>query len=253
MKLDPAKMKLHRAFAGLMAAAALLAGPPAWAAPVARTAQVELGDGAIAIPVPAGFGGPTATPALLRDLAAKALPTSNRFVGILLPQDYLDALAAGQPKQRLSRYLLLQTLRREEAAGITTPEFESIREQFRHNADAILLQGKDIAKPNLDRAAKAVGDLTGDKTIAIDAGTMKSLGIFEEQPDAFSMATVQPVTGTSQAGTHKFMQVMAMTIVLIDRKPMLASVYSDYESQADIDWAEGLMHDWLKRVKELNP
>ena len=246
-------MKLHRAFANLLALAALVAGQAAHAGAAPDTAQVALGDATIAIAVPTGFGEPSATPALLRDLTAKALPNGTRFIGILLPQDYLDALGAGKHPQRLSRYLLLQTLRREETVGISAPEFDSIKDQFRHNADAIFLQAKGMAKENLDRAAKQVGDLTGDRTIAIDAGTMKSLGIFEEHPDAISLATVQPVTGTSQAGTQKFMQVMAMTMVLIHRKPMLASVYSDYQSQADIDWAEGLIRDWLKRLNELNP
>ena len=245
-------MTLRRFLAILAAAAAVLASTATSAEPVERSVSVALGDGTVVLPVADGFAEPAATPEVLRGIITRALPSTNRFMAMMLSQDFLDRRAAGEPVH-LGRYFLVQTYRGAEQAGMSTDDFEQVKAMFRKQGGAILSGSKAAAQEGIDRAAKDVGDITGDKSVAIKTGDVKTLGVFDEQDNSISLATVQPITATDKTGSRTTNQVMALAIVRVQGKPVGVSVYSDYGSQVDVDWAERQITAWVKRLNELNP
>jgi hypothetical protein len=245
-------MNLRRILTALLAGTVLVAHSLAIAAPVARTATVALGNGEVLLPVPDGFADPEVTPALMRKLMAEALPTTNRFIAVMLSQDFLDRRAAGEPVH-LTRYLLVQTYRDSEQTGMDKAVFEQVKSMFRKQASEMLKNGQAIAQDGIDRLAKDVGKITGDKATAIKTGPMTSLGVFGETDNSISLATVQPLTTSDKNGSRTSNQVMALSVVLISGKPIGVSVYSQYDSPSDIVWAEDQVRDWVKRINDLNP
>ena len=245
-------MTLRRLLATLAAAAALFSTAAAHAAPVSRSASVPFGKANVQLPVPDGFADPSATPPTALGIMTKALPESNRLIAMMLSQDFLDRRAAGDPVH-LSRYILVQTYRAAEQAGMSTDDFGQLKDMFRKQGDQILKGTQATAQEGIDRAAKDVGRITGDKSVSFKTGEMKTLGVFDEQPNSISLATLQPVTTSDKNGSRSKNQVMAMSIVRIAGRPVGVSIYSDYDSPADIDWAERQVTAWVKRLNELNP
>jgi hypothetical protein len=245
-------MTLRRLLATLVATAALFATAAATsAAPIARSVSVPLGDGNVVLPVPEGFADPSVTPETLRGIIAKALPDTNRFMAMMMSQEYLDRRAGGEAVP-LTRYLLVQTYRGAEQAGMSADDFEQVKAMFRKQGGDILKSSRAMAQEGIDRAAKDVGDLTGDKSVSVKTGELTSLGVFDEQPNSISLASVQPITASNKNGSHSTNQVMALSIVRIGNKPVGVSVYSEFNSQADVDWAERQVTAWVKRLNELN-
>ena len=244
-------MKIARLLAALAAWTALVVAPGVRAdAPDATS--VTLGRHDVSLPVPEDFADPSSVPPEQHVLAERLTPPNNRLLALMLTKDYLAQRAAGD-KPHMSRYLLVQTIRAAEDSAIDAALFEQLKAQLRQNADAWLAKARDTAKPQADAAIHEVGKQVGDPAVSVEMGAMKSLGIFDEHPDSIALATVQPIAATTSAGQHAFNQVMAFGIVLVDRRPVLAALYSDYDSQADIDWAEQRMRAWIARVRELNP
>ena len=245
-------MTLRHLLAMFAAATALLATTAAGAAPAPRAASVPFGKESVLLPVPDGFADPSATPEAVRGIMARALPESNRFMAMMLSQEFLDRRAAGDPVH-LSRYILVQTYRSAELAGMSVDDFGQLKYLFRKQGDDILKGSRAGAQEGIDRVTKDVSRITGDKSVSFKTGEMTALGVFDEQPNSISLATLQPVTSTDKNGSRSRNQVMAMSVVRIAGRPVGVSIYSDCDSQADIDWAERQVTAWVKRLNELNP
>ena len=244
-------MKTARFLAALAAWTTLLAAPGAQAG-APDGASITLGHHNVWLPVPVDFADPSSTPPEQRAIADRLTAPSNRMLAVMLTQDYLARRSAGD-KPHLSRYMLVQTIRAVEDPGVDAPSFEQLKAQFRQNADAFLAKARADNQPQTDAAIQDLGRQIGDPTMSVKMGAMKSLGIFDEHPDSIALATVQPIAATASGGQHGFNQVMALGVVLLHHRPLLAAIYSDYESEGDIDWAEQRMRTWIARVHELNP
>jgi hypothetical protein len=235
-----------------LAAGAMIAITPAASAASADGTDVTLGNRSLKLPVPAGFAPPASTAPDQRALAERMTRAEDRLLAVMLPQDYVAHRAAGD-KPHMSRYMLVKTMRDGEQAGVDEPTFEQAKTQFRANAEAMLNKAREDVRSRNDEVVAEVGRKVGDTSASIEMGAVKSLGVFDEHRDSIALATVQPISSSTNAGKKTFNQVMAFAIVLVHRKPVLATVYSDYGSQADIDWAENLIRAWVVRVGELNP
>jgi hypothetical protein len=239
----------HALLAFLTSIALVATSPLAFA--VDKSVTVSLGDGTVLLPVLPGFADPSATPQPIRELMARSMPATNRFVALMPMQDFLDRRAAGEPAA-MSRYMMVQTVRAHEQNGVSRAEFERIKAMLRQQSDAMAREGAKQAQDGIDLAAKEVGRMNGDSQLALKAGVPRSLGVFDETPDSISLAQVTPITRTDQNGVRTVYQASAMSIVLVRDKPVSAIVYSAYQSQADVDWTEREVLDWVKRYTALN-
>lgn len=243
-------MNLPRAFAVI--ALALLATTTAIATPDVHYTET-LGDAAVEVPVLDGFTPPATTPKVLRDLFEHSLPAQYRLSGISLQQAFVDSARAGDTTAKMSRYAIAAVNRSFEDQSISPELFDAFKAQFRQAGNAALREAEARAATGLDRMSKEVGKITGDVATSIKVGQTRSLGVFDERPNSIAMATVHTVTIENGQNKGSTPQVMAMAIARVRGKPLLFYVYSNYESDADIDWAEDQVRAWLTRLDELNP
>ena len=236
-----------------LALAVALASPLA-AADDARVSSVSasLGTDTIELPVLDDFTYPGEVPPVIRDITARATPASNRFIAVMMPRPYLQELMTGK-RSYLTRYLVVQTIRAGEQMVMPDNAFEQVRRTFRSDAQALLKRSQDATRARSAQAVHDTGTTLGDPAMTVETGPMKSLGVFDDEPDAIALASVQPITSSSSGGgIRKFNQVSAMAIVAVHRKPLLVTLNAEYESQEDIDWAEQQAREWIRRVRELN-
>lgn len=242
-------MTLRRTLAALLAGAALLASPLAFG--VDERATVTLGTTPVQLPVLPGFAGPSATPAPLRDLMSRAMPPSNRFLAVMPTQDFVDRRAAGEMVP-MSRYLLVQTVRSHEQNGISRADFERLKTSIRQQDETLLRKAREAAQASLDSASKDLGKLNDEPSLALRMGEAKALGVFDETPDSISFADIQSNTATDSSGTRTLKQAAATSIVLLGDKTVGVSVYSVYQSPADVDWVKQQAIAWRKQYLSIN-
>jgi len=214
-------------------------------------AVVPFARGTLLLPVPEGFAGPSETPPLARDLIQKGMPSGLRLIAMLIDQQYVSRKVAGQ-QTHLSRYFLVQAERRTEMWGMTTAEFEAVKAGFRTQFAADMHGAASQAQAGMARAAKALGDLTGDSSMRIKTGPENVQGVFEEGPDSIAMLSISTVSDASKEGEREFAQIAATAFLRVQGKPLGVAVYSDYNSPADIEWAKQAVRDWLTKIAALN-
>ncbi len=245
-------MKPIHALLALLASLCLC-GPSAAEPVPGDAASVTIGALPIALPVLPGYAPPSATPQLLVDVTSRALPPTNRLLAVMLPTDFLDKVQGGDIKAPLSRYLAVQTFPAYEDSGMTPALFAQVKTVLRAQSAQLFEKAQGEIAASTDRLSSEVGKITGDSSTSIRTSDNSSLGIFDEQPDSISMAALQTVSASSQKGSTQIRQAMALAAMRVHGKVLMASVYSNYESQADIDWVEAQMRAWVKRLNELNP
>ena len=211
-----------------------------------------LGNVEIQLPIPVGFAPPSRTPAMLRGIIEHGLPVTNRFVALLMPEDFFAARAAGE-KPHMSRYYLVQTFRQFEDDGMSQADFDKVKDIFRRQAGAAFDAAASEVTAGEGRMASDASSLTGDKSIALHMGSTKQLGIFDEQANSMSLAMLTPMSFTDRNGSRQSEQASATVIILMDGKPLEMSVYADYRSQADVDWVKSAAREWLQQFSALNP
>jgi hypothetical protein len=216
-----------------------------------RSAVVPFARGTLLLPVPDGFADPSELSPLARELIQKGMPSGLRLIAMLMDQQYLSRQAAGQ-QTHLSRYFLVQAERRTEMWGMTTAEFEAVKAGFRTQFSTDMHAAESQAQANIARAAKALGDLTGDSSMRITTGPENVLGVFEEGPDSISMLSIATVSEASKEGEREFAQIAATAFLRVQGRPLGVAVYSDYNSPDDIEWAKQAVHDWLTKIAALN-
>jgi len=246
-------MNPRLAIAALLAGLAVIASTAAAAATPAGTLVDRLGEQAVTLPVPAGFAPAEGAAATMRDILARALPPNYRLISLQVPQDYLDKQRAHEATGALSRYVSVLTYRNYETSGMTPALFDAVKTALREQSDKVMKLAETQTAGAVDKMSKDIAQRTGDATTSMKVGATTSLGVFEEHPDSFALATVGPVSISSRKLNETHDQVAVVAVVLVHGKPINANFYSDYASQADLEWAKGLARDWIRRVAELNP
>ena len=246
-------MRLHIARATASAGLAFFASFAALAAPPAGTFVDRLGDQPVTLPIPPGLANADGPAAAVGDMLRRALPSNYRFIGLQVPQDYLDKVRAHDPSAKMPRYCTVMTYRDYESGGMTPELFGMIKKTFREQGDKLLAQVQAQAASAVDHMSRDVASLTGDSTTSLKVGDSTSLGVFDDRPNSFALAAIGPVTVSSKTVNETSQQATVIVIMLVHGKPINANFYADYGSKADLAWTEDQARDWIRRVNELNP
>lgn len=245
-----------RSHIGIALLSACLAGflPMATqAAAPADTFADELGGQSVTLPMVPGFTEALGPAAPLRDLLKRALPPNYRIIGFQVPKDYLDKVRAHDGSASLARYCTVLTYREYEAGGMSQALFDQIKKTMREQSDKVLAQIRTEAASSIEQMSRDAGRMTGDPTTSVKIGNSTSLGVFDEQPNSFALASIGPVAVSSKKVNQTHDQASVMAIVLIHGKPINVNFYADYSSKADLLWAQDQARAWIRRVNELNP
>ena len=244
----PARRPLVAAIA--LAACAALARP-ACAAPLDSSARVPFGPGTLLLPVPQGFGDPSTTPPEGVAAMQRTLPDAVRLMAVLMDEAFMEGVVLGQ-HPHLSRYILVQTDRAGEAAGMSRADFDRLKAEMRTHTAAVMKASDRAAASGEARESWDLARRTGDTDLAISSGPAKDLGVFEDRPDWISIASTFTSSTTTKDGTRVIDQVVAQACVRIHGRQLTVSVYSDIDSPADIAWARQALHAYVLRLFALD-
>lgn len=246
-------MRSHIAVAVLSACLAAFLPTATHAAPPADTFADELGGQRVTLPMVPGFTEAVGPAAPLRDLLKRALPPNYRIIGFQVPKDYLDKVRAHDGSASLARYCTVLTYSQYEADGMSQALFDQIKKTMREQSDKVLAQIQTEAASGIEQMSRDAGRMSGDSTASVKVGNPTSLGVFDEHPNSFALASIGPVAVSSKTINRTHDQASVMAIVLIHGKPINVNFYADYSSKADLLWAEDQARAWIRRVNELNP
>jgi len=214
--------------------AALLAcvAVPAFAAPFA----VQVGGARIGIDAPPGFSdtGFTGSPRL-QELAESLTSASNRILLFAISDLDLRKFMAGDPPE-LRRYMIAVTPKSLEGERVTPAAFgELAGDTLRALGPAApaerqareYLDSQPPGKPSLLAELRRERDI-----VSVVQGTrLPPTGRFEEKP-------LYLLTST--------------TLMLLRGKALSLSVYSAYESPADLEWIRSITVRWIGELQRLN-
>jgi hypothetical protein len=209
----------------------LCAAAQALAAPFA----VRVGEARIGLDAPAGFAdtGFTGSPRL-QELAEAQTSASNRILLFAISDGDLRRFMVGDTPE-FRRYMIVVTPKALEREHVAEAAFQ------RFVADA--LRGLGEPPANVDLFEYLDARPPGQSSI---------LGELRRDPGVVSV--VQGSRLPPQRRNEKPQYVLASTSFLLVRgKPLNLSVYSVFESAADLDWLRATTLRWVEDLQRLNP
>jgi hypothetical protein len=205
-------------------------------AAVAAPLAVQVGDARIGMDAPPGFAdtGFTGSPRL-QELAESLTSASNRILLFAISDLDLRKFTVGDPPE-LRRYMIAVTPKSLERERVTPAMFGELA------ADA--LRGLGAAAP-AEKDAKVYLD-------SQPAGRQSLLA--EPRRDSGMLSFVQ---GTRLPPAGRFDEkplylLTSTTLILLRGKALNLSVYSAYESPADLDWIRSITVRWIGELQRLN-
>ena len=213
-------------------AALLLAAAPAWAAPFAA----PVGDARIGLEAPAGFAdtGFTGSPRL-REIAESLTPASNRILLFAISDGDLRLFMQGDSPE-LRRFMIAVTPRALEDQSVTARQFDAfVGDALRELGDPAPPQA-DVLK-FLDARPRGkvalLGELRHDTTVV-----------------SVLQGTRLPDLGARDAAPQYLLSTI--TLLNLRGKALSISVYSAYESAADLAWIKLATARWIEDLQRLN-
>ena len=202
----------------------------AFAAPFA----VQVGDARLALDAPPGFADTqfTGSPRLI-DIAESLTPATNRILLFALEDADLRRFMVGDPIEQ-RRFVLVATSRAMQQESLSLASFRAFV------AASLGTQG----------AAPPQGDLAA----YLDArpeGQANPIGALRAEPEAASVLLGTRLPAPRQDAPPRYM-VSTRTLLLLRGKALELSVFSRYESAADLAWVRGATERWVEELRRLN-
>jgi hypothetical protein len=201
---------------------------------------VQLGDTRIGLDAPPGFADTAFTGSpRLQELAESLTPASNRILLFAISDGDLRRFMAGDTPE-LRRYTIAVTPRGLERERITPPAFttyvgESLRQLGAPPADGDFVRYLDSRTP----------------------GQVSLLAELRKEPEVVSvllgMRLPSPPRASIFAEEKPPQYVLSSTALLLLRgKALNLSVYTGYDSAADLDWIRVTTARWVDELRRLN-
>lgn len=173
-------------------------------------------------------------------------PPQNLFLGMFVSETDLGYIMKGKPKE-LSRCMILSTLKELKHQFMSYSKFESSKEGMKKK---ILTSLDEIVKKSnaslTEKEEKILIDYGKDFKIQI--GEVKPLGILFESKNALTIAYLIKV----KANKKDSVVVVASSMVLIKSAYLMTFIYSDFNSQKDIDWVGKESKKWIESIQSSN-
>jgi hypothetical protein len=210
---------------------ALLFAPSALAAPFA----VQLGDARVGLDAPPGFADSTFTGSpRLQEVAEALTSPSNRILLFAISDGDLRKFSVGDPPE-FRRYMIAVTPRELERERVSPQRFAEFAEAAQRELGERVPAGKTFAE-YFDKQP---------------VGKSSVLGELRRDPEVLSLllgARAQP-----QARPEKQRYALSTNSLLLVRGRALSlSVYSAYDTPADLDWIRAITARWIDELQRLN-
>ena len=195
---------------------------------------VQVGDMRLALDAPPGFSDTqfTGSPRLV-DLAQSMTPASNRILLFALEDADLRRFMAGDSPE-LYRSVIAVTPRAMERESLSLGSFKAFAAES--------LSGETAAKPPADVAAY------------LDArphGVASPIARLRSDPEVVSVLLGTRVPAARSDAPPSYL-VSSRTLLLIRGKALDVSVFSRFESAADLEWIRAATARWIEELQRLN-
>jgi len=178
----------------------------------------------------------------LRVLLDVLVPDSNRLVAAFItPEDLASLPKSG--KKGLSKYCLVQVVRRAEFLEVDEATFKSVIDGASSQMGTLLDSAAKTEGDALNRRIAALGvegKITLDKPVQL--GTM-----FAKQ-NAFGLALMVPV---SSGGETKNM-VGGTVLLRVKNRLVIGYIFAEYKDEETADWVKKTSEDWADAVLKAN-
>jgi hypothetical protein len=203
----------------------------AFAAPFA----VQVGEARLALDAPPGFSDTqfTGSPRLI-ELAESLTPATNRILLFALEDADLRRFMVGDPIE-LRRSVLAATPRAMQQERLSLGEFRSYVGAALDPRNAGKLPAGELMK-YLD---------------ARPEGLANPLGTLRSEPEAASVLLGTRLPPSREDAPRRYL-VSSRTLLLLRGKALELSVFSRYESPADLEWLRGASERWIEELRRLN-
>ena len=210
---------------------ALLFAPSALAAPFA----IQLGDARVGLDAPPGFADSTFTGSpRLQEVAEALTSPSNRILLFAISDGDLRKFSVGDPPE-FRRYMIAVTPRELERERVSPQRFAEFAEAAQRELGERVPAGKTFSE-YFDKQP---------------VGKSSVLGELRRDPEVLSLllgARAQP-----QARPEKQRYALSTNSLLLVRGRALSlSVYSAYDTPADLDWIRAITARWIDDLQRLN-
>lgn len=214
----------------LIASLLLAASLSCLAAPFA----VQLGDARVGLDAPPGFAdtGFTGSPRL-QELGEALTSASNRVLLFAVSDADLRRFMTGEQLE-LRRYMVVVTPRGMEHQRLTEPAFKQfVGESLR-----------ELGKP----------PAADDFQQYLDSRPMGEMALLAElRADADAVSVLQGIRSKAGGFFERSQYLLSTnTLVLLRGKALNLSVYTRYDSAADLDWIRVITARWIDELKRIN-
>jgi hypothetical protein len=198
---------------------------------------VQVGDTRIGLDAPPGFADTTFTGSpRLQELAESITSASNRILLFAISDADLRKFTLGDPPE-FRRYMIAVTPKELERQRVSRQAFNGF----------VVASLRELGEP-----APADKSLTQylDLQPAGKASLITELRRDTEVVSVLVGARLAP-QGRSQPKPQQYL-VSTTTLMLVRGKALNLSVYGEYDSPADIDWARAITVRWIDELQRLN-
>ncbi len=213
-------------FAVLAMSAALNAGAAPYAVPIG-------GERVVLDTIP-GFTDalPSGSPRLL-ELAESLASASNRILLFALTDGDLRRFTLGD-RADLKRYMLVVTPGHLERERVSTAQFKALVEDAQ----------RDAGKP---------GDIADFRKYLEErpVGQISALAQLRQGADAYSVLLGARVTAGGWLAKAEYL-LSTSTLLLVRGKALNMSIYTSFDSPADLDWIRFATERWIDTLQKLN-
>jgi hypothetical protein len=234
---DPSTSRDRRG-ASTLAIAWLLFGMLCLAGAQAQTTADPLQVGGVTIEAPSlpGFNEITKVSPDVVALAQTMIPATNRLLGVYLSDWDYEKLVNGEAPD-FDRYMFIQVHRELENKNISRSDFGEISTQLKAQQDTILDDVREDVGKIFDSASDQISK-DYDVSLDMQLGDQKSLGVFLDQPNAVAFTSLVKYQGSLEGESFDYVMAGSTMLMKVKRRLLYVYVYSQYETQADVDWVE---------------
>ena len=197
---------------------------------------VQVGDARIGLDAPPGFADTTFTGSpRLQELAESITSASNRILLFAISDADLRKFTLGDPPE-FRRYMIAVTPKELERERVSRQAFNGF----------VLASLREFGEP-------APGDKSLTQYLDLQPAGKASL-IAELRRDAEVVSVLVGARLAPQGRSQPKQQylVSTTTLMLIRGKALNLSVYGEYDSPADLDWARAITVRWIDELQRLN-
>ena len=195
---------------------------------------VQVGEVRLALDAPPGFADTqfTGSPRLI-DLAHSMTPASNRVLLFALTDRDLQHFMVGDPLE-LRRSVIAVTPRAMESESLSLETFGAFATESLHGQTASAAPRDLVAYLN-----------------AQPAGQANPIAALRSDPEVVSVLLGTRMPPLERDAPPSYL-VSSRTLLLLRGKALDLSVFSRYESAADLDWVRTATARWIDELRQLN-